>query len=77
MGCCVLNLIWSELGSVFARGRSFVLTTMPVCRAFGGSIVRKSLVALDEVEKGLNLVFTSLIYRVIMAIAVDEEDLYR
>lgn len=40
---------------------------MPLARASGGREERKSLVARERREKGLNLVFTSVMNRVIMA----------
>lgn len=47
-----------------------MLICMPVDRALGGRLLRKSLVARERMEKGLNLVFTSVINRVIIVSAV-------
>lgn len=40
--------------------------TIPAERAFGGSAARKSRVAREVAEKGLNFVFTSVMNLVIM-----------
>lgn len=43
---------------------------MPVDRALGGRELRNSRVARERIEKGLNLAFTSVINRVIIAAGV-------
>lgn len=52
--------------SVEARGSSFVWIAMPWLRAVGGRNERNNRADLDLAEKGLNLVFTSVMKRVIM-----------
>lgn len=62
----VLNLTCSDVFSVVVRGRSFVEMETPWLRAEGGMLVRNSLADLEPTEKGLNLVFTSVMNRVII-----------
>lgn len=57
-------------GAVELRGKRLVLICMPLDRALGGRLLRKSLVARERIEKGLNLVFTSVINRVIIVSVV-------
>lgn len=54
------------LGSVEARGSRVVLICIPAARALAGRLLRKSRVARERMEKGLNFVFTSVMKRVIM-----------
>lgn len=63
-----LNLTWIKLGSVEVRGSIVEYICMPLARASGGRAERKSLVARERREKGLNLVFTSVMNRVIMVV---------
>lgn len=60
----------SELGSGEPRGSRVVLICMPVERASEGSDDRNSRAARDCVENGLNRVRTSVMNRVIMALAL-------
>ena len=56
--CCgwhSLNVTFSSLGSVLARGSSLVVILM-VCREFGGIWARKMRQVFARGEKGLNLV---------------------
>ena len=62
----VLNLTCRAALSVAVRGSSFVWMAMPWLRADGGRNERNSLADLDFAEKGLNLVFTSVMKRVII-----------
>lgn len=62
----VLNLTCSDVFSVVVRGRSFAEMETPWLRAEGGMLVRNSLADLAPAEKGLNLVFTSVMNRVII-----------
>ena len=62
----LLNFNSTKLGSVDARGSSFVLTFIPVCRAFGGRKERNNRAVLDRGEKGLKTVDTSVMKRVII-----------
>lgn len=62
----VLNLTCRAALSVDVRGSSFVWMAMPWLRAVGGRNERNSRADLDFAEKGLNLVFTSVMKRVII-----------
>lgn len=62
----VLNLTCRAALSVDARGSSFVWMAMPWLRAVGGRNERNSRADLDLAEKGLNLVLTSVMKRVII-----------
>lgn len=64
-GSNVLNLSFSELGSVDFWDSSVVLTAI-VCRAFGGSSERKSRAERAFGENGLNRVVTSVMNFVII-----------
>lgn len=61
-----LNFTCNEVFSVADRGSSFVLMAMPWLLAEGGRFVRKSRADLEPAEKGLNLVWTSVMNRVII-----------
>lgn len=63
------------LGSVLCLGNSVVWMLMPVARALGGRKVRKSRAAFACLEKGLNLVFTSVRKREIIVAATVVERL--
>jgi len=62
----LLNLIWSALGSAEDLGSSCVVIVMPCFRQFGGRRDKKSRGALALAEKGLNLVVTFVMKRVII-----------
>lgn len=62
----VLNLTCSEVFSVAVRGSSFVVMETPWLRAEGGMLVRNRRADREPAEKGLNLVFTSVMNRVII-----------
>lgn len=47
------------------RGKRVVFICI-LCRALGGRELRNNRVALERIEKGLNLVFTSVMNRVII-----------
>lgn len=61
-----LNLTWRVGGAVDVRGKRVVFICIPFCRALGGRELRKSRVARERIENGLNLVFTSVMKRVII-----------
>jgi hypothetical protein len=62
----LLNFNCTKLGSFDARGSSFVLTFMPVCRALGGRTERNRRAVLERGEKGLKTVETSVMNLVII-----------
>lgn len=62
----VLNLTCRDALSAVALGSSLVWMDMPWLRAVGGRYDRNSRADLDFVEKGLILVFTSVMNRVII-----------
>ena len=62
----LLNFRLKVLASLLLRGSSFVLIFI-VCRALGGNCARNIRHVLARFEKGLNLVETSVINLVIMA----------
>lgn len=62
----VLNLTCRAALSADARGSSFVWMAIPWLRAVGGRNERNSRADLDFAEKGLNLVLTSVMKRVII-----------
>lgn len=61
----LLNFKLNELPSRLVRGRSLVLIFI-VCRALGGRWARKIRQVFPRLEKGLNLVETSVMNLVIM-----------
>lgn len=63
---CVLNFTVNNVFSVAVRGSSFVPMTMPWLRADGGRTERNSRADRAPAENGLNLVFTSVMNRVII-----------
>lgn len=67
----LLNLTCSEFFSAAERGSSLVWMTMPWLRAVGGRLVRKSRADLEWAEKGLILVLTSVMKRVIILGGLD------
>ena len=64
-GLNVLNFKLNVLPSLLVRGRILVLIFI-VCRALGGSCARKIRHVFPRLEKGLNLVETSVMNLVIM-----------
>lgn len=62
----VLNVTNSAFFSSVARGRTFVEMAVPCVRALAGRLLRKRRTDLDFGEKGLTLVATSVMKRVIM-----------
>lgn len=62
----LLNFTCNEVFSIADRGSSFELMAMPWLLADGGRCVRKSRADLEPAEKGLNLVWTSVMNRVII-----------
>jgi hypothetical protein len=71
-GRFLLNFNCTKLGSVDARGNSFVLTFIPVCRAFGGRKERNNRAVFERGENGLKTVDTSVMNRVIIFAEVAE-----
>lgn len=63
----LLNFKLNELPSRLVRGRSLVLIFI-VCRALGGRWARKIRQVFPRLEKGLNLVETSVMNLVIMVV---------
>lgn len=60
-----LNFTRRVAGRVEVRGKRVVFICI-LCRALGGRELRNNRVALERIEKGLNLVFTSVMNRVII-----------
>lgn len=65
-GSCVLNFTTREFLSIVDRGSIFVEMAVPSLRALEGRLLRKSRTDLDLAEKGLTLVLTSVMKRVII-----------
>lgn len=62
----VLNFTTREFLSIVARGSNFVEMAVPSLRELEGRLLRKSRTDLDFGEKGLTLVVTSVMKRVII-----------